>query len=117
VALVAATFLALATIEGQLIEPVFLGRRLHLNPIVVFVALWVGGWLWGIAGVVFALPVLVAVKVAAAHSANGTRLAGLLGPVRRSRDEQPSSSIVALPLVLQGRAVREVAAADGVTTR
>jgi predicted PurR-regulated permease PerM len=116
VALVAASFLALATIEGQLIEPVFLGRRLHLNPIVVFVALWAGGWLWGIAGVVFALPVLVAVKVAAAHSENGTLLAQFLGPVRRTRDEQPSSSIVALPVVLQGRAARQVPETDALTT-
>jgi AI-2E family transporter len=110
-------FLALATIEGQLIEPVFLGRRLHLNPIVVFVALWVGGWLWGVAGVIFALPVLVAVKVAAAHSENGNLLARFLGPVRRTRDEQPSSSIVALPVVLQGRAVRQVQESAGLTTQ
>ncbi len=118
VTLVAASFLALATIEGQLVEPVFLGRRLNLNPIVVFVALWAGGWLWGIAGVIFALPVLVAVKVAAAHSDNGTRLARFVGPVRRARDELPSSSIVALPVVLRGRGgVRQLADAQGFTTR
>ena len=104
VALVAASFLGLATIEGQLVEPVFLGRRLHLNPIVVFVAMWVGGWLWGIPGIIFALPVLLAVKVAATHSENGVLLARFLGPVRQDCDEKLSSSIVELPVVLQGRA-------------
>jgi predicted PurR-regulated permease PerM len=110
VAVVAACFLGLATIEGQLIQPVFLGRRLHLNPIIVFVALWVGGWLWGIPGVIFALPVLVAVKVASAQSEHGTVLARFLGPVRPAYDLAPGSSIVELPVVLQGRpAMREAA--------
>jgi predicted PurR-regulated permease PerM len=111
VALVAASFLSLATIEGQLVEPVFLGRRLHLNPIVVFVAMWVGGWLWGIPGIIFALPVLVAVKVAATHSENGMLLARFLGPARQDCDDKLSSSIVELPVVLQGRPVEREPAA------
>jgi predicted PurR-regulated permease PerM len=60
---VAATYLALATIEGHIVEPVFLGRRLDLSPILVLFSLWIGGWLWGVAGMVLALPVLLAVKV------------------------------------------------------
>ncbi len=106
VAAVAASFLTLATIEGQLVEPVFLGRRLHLNPIVVFVALWVGGWLWGIAGVVSALPVLVAVKVAAAHSESGSVMARFLGPASDPPAEQPTIALAELPAVLQSRALR-----------
>jgi predicted PurR-regulated permease PerM len=81
--MVSASFLALAAIEGHIIEPIFIGRRLDLNPIVVLVALWVGGWMWGIAGMVFALPALVAAKVAAAHSSRGRRLVRLLSPRRR----------------------------------
>jgi hypothetical protein len=51
VLLVAGSYLGLATIEGQIVEPIFFGRRLRLSPLVVFVALWLGGWLWGIAEV------------------------------------------------------------------
>ncbi|HEX8782968.1 MAG TPA: AI-2E family transporter, partial [Steroidobacteraceae bacterium] len=80
--LVAASFLMLAAVEGHLIEPIFLGRRLDLNPIVVLVALWVGAWVWGIAGVVVALPILVAMKVAAAHSNNGGAVVRFLSPPR-----------------------------------
>jgi predicted PurR-regulated permease PerM len=64
VALVAACFLALAAVEGHIVEPVFLGRRLDLSPITVLFALWTGGWLWGVAGMVLALPMLLATKVA-----------------------------------------------------
>jgi predicted PurR-regulated permease PerM len=80
--LVAASFLALAAIEGHIVEPVFLGRRLDLNPIVVLVALWVGAWIWGIAGMVIALPFLVATKVAASNSAGGGALVRFLSPPR-----------------------------------
>ena len=54
--LVSACYLGLATIEGHIVEPVFLGRRLDLSPILVLFALWIGGWLWGVAGMVLALP-------------------------------------------------------------
>jgi len=66
-----ATYLGLATIEGQIVEPVFFGRSLRLNPIIVFVSLWAGGWLWGVAGVIFAVPLLVVIKVAATHGSGG----------------------------------------------
>ena len=80
--LVGASFLLLAAIEGHIIEPVFLGRRLDLNPIVVLVALWVGAWVWGIAGMVIALPFLVATKVAASRSQNGAAVVRFLSPPR-----------------------------------
>jgi predicted PurR-regulated permease PerM len=80
VAGVAATYLGLAALEGHIIEPIFLGRRLDLNPIVVLVAVWIGGWLWGIPGVVVALPALVATKVAATHSRHGEMLVRFLSP-------------------------------------
>lgn len=77
---VMATFVVLAGIEGHVVEPLFLGRRLKLNPIIVLVALWLGGGLWGIAGVLCAIPVLVAAKVGAAHHPQGEWLVRLLGP-------------------------------------
>jgi predicted PurR-regulated permease PerM len=83
--MVSGSFLVLAAVEGHIIEPVFIGRRLDLNPIVVLVAVWVGGWMWGIAGVVFALPALLAAKVAASHSSHGTAVVRFLSPKRRSR--------------------------------
>lgn len=89
--LVAASFLLLAAIEGHIIEPVFVGRRLDLNPIVVLVALWVGAWVWGIAGMVIALPFLVATKVAASRSQNGVAVVRFLSPARaRPRRTWPS---------------------------
>ncbi|HEY8052884.1 MAG TPA: AI-2E family transporter [Steroidobacteraceae bacterium] len=77
---VAGSYLALATIEGQIVQPLFVGRRLELSPIIVFLALWFGGWFWGVAGVVLAIPSLVALKVAAEHSKQGAPLLAFLSP-------------------------------------
>lgn len=60
--LVAGSYLLIATVEGHVVEPVFFGKSLDLNPLVVLTSLWLGGWLWGIPGVVLALPVVLAVR-------------------------------------------------------
>jgi predicted PurR-regulated permease PerM len=80
VAAVAGSFLALATLEGQVIQPLLVGRRLQLNPMLVFLALWFGGLFWGIAGIVLATPSLAALKVIAEHSAGGKPLVDFLSP-------------------------------------
>jgi predicted PurR-regulated permease PerM len=82
---VTGTYLALSTIEGQIVQPLFVGQRLELNPIIVFLALWIGGWFWGIAGIVLAVPSLVALKVVAEHSDQGTPLLEFLSPNRIKR--------------------------------
>jgi predicted PurR-regulated permease PerM len=74
------SYLVLATVEGQVVQPLFVGRRLELNSIIVFLALWVGGWFWGIPGIILAIPTLVALKVAAEHHKHGNSLVEFLSP-------------------------------------
>jgi predicted PurR-regulated permease PerM len=78
VAAVAGSFLALTTLESNVVQPLLVGRRLQLNPMLVFLALWFGGFFWGIAGIVLATPALVALKVVAESSHHGKPLAGFL---------------------------------------
>ncbi|HVW68299.1 MAG TPA: AI-2E family transporter [Steroidobacteraceae bacterium] len=77
---VVGSYLALATIEGQIVQPLLVGRRLDLNPILVFLAVWFGGWFWGVAGIVIAVPSLVALKVAAEHSEGAGAVVAFLSP-------------------------------------
>lgn len=65
--LVPAVFLAFTTIEGQLLAPWILGGRLTLHPVLVFVSMLFWGWLWGVAGALIAVPVLVVVKILCDH--------------------------------------------------
>jgi predicted PurR-regulated permease PerM len=77
---VVGSYLLLATIEGQVIQPLLVGRRLDLNPILVFLAVWFGGWFWGVAGIVIAVPLLAALKVAASHSEDSAPIVEFLSP-------------------------------------
>ncbi len=77
---VAGSYLALATVEGQFIQPLLVGRRLQLNPMLVFLALWFGGLYWGIAGIILATPTLVALKVVAENAGGGRPLVNFLSP-------------------------------------
>ncbi len=53
----------LAGLEGYFITPMILGRRLTLNPIMVFGAILFWGWMWGILGVFLAVPILTSFKI------------------------------------------------------
>lgn len=61
---VAGVYLSLSTFEGQVLQPVLVGRRLDVSPLFVFLGLWFGGWLWGVAGVALAVPIMVGIKSA-----------------------------------------------------
>lgn len=59
----ALAFLGTNLIEGQFVTPALLGKSLALNPLLVFVALIFGIWLWGPIGGIVAVPMLVWVLV------------------------------------------------------
>ncbi|HEY0879573.1 MAG TPA: AI-2E family transporter [Zeimonas sp.] len=67
IAQVPLAFLVLTTIEGQLLQPVLVGRRMQLNVVVTFLAIMFGGWLWGLGGLFIAVPTLVVLKICADH--------------------------------------------------
>jgi predicted PurR-regulated permease PerM len=50
-------------ITGEVITPFVLGRGLKLNPVAIFVAILLWGWLWGIVGVLLAVPLLASFKI------------------------------------------------------
>jgi predicted PurR-regulated permease PerM len=77
--LVPAVFLTLATLEGQLVTPIIVGRRMSLNPPVIVIALMVGAWIWGVVGLLIAVPVLAMVKIVCTHTEELNPIADLLG--------------------------------------
>ena len=52
-------FLAMNITEAQFVTPTFVGQRLRINPLGVFLAILFGLWLWGPIGGIVSLPVLV----------------------------------------------------------
>jgi predicted PurR-regulated permease PerM len=66
-ALVPAAFLALTVVVGTFVSPLIMGRRLALNPVVIFLGLSFWGWLWGIPGALLAVPLLAMFKIFCDH--------------------------------------------------
>jgi predicted PurR-regulated permease PerM len=83
---VAASYVGLAALEGQVAQPLLVGRRMEVNPLLIFLALWFGGLFWGIAGVILATPTLVALKVIAENSKSGKPMLEFLGPNNQSSE-------------------------------
>jgi len=55
-------YFLLTNIES-FVTPYILGRRLSLNPVVVFIAVLFWGWMWGIMGALLAVPIMATVKL------------------------------------------------------
>ncbi len=62
-----ATYLLIASIEGNFVTPYVMGRSLTLNPVIILLSITFWGWMWGIAGIILAVPILAAFKIFCAH--------------------------------------------------
>jgi predicted PurR-regulated permease PerM len=80
-------YLTIAAVEGNGLTPLILGRTTELDPLVIFVWLLFWGWLWGIAGAMVAVPLLMLIKLMCERSE-------VLGPVAAliSRNAPPTSA-------------------------
>src|SRR5688572_18663075 len=65
--LVAGVFYAITSLEGSVITPLILGRRLTLNPVVLFIWLALWSWMWGLVGSLIAVPLLSAMRIICDH--------------------------------------------------
>jgi predicted PurR-regulated permease PerM len=67
VLLVSGVSVVITSLEGYLLAPIMLGQAARANSVAVFVAVMLGGWLWGSLGMILAVPVLMIVKTVAEH--------------------------------------------------
>jgi predicted PurR-regulated permease PerM len=62
-----AVYLSFGVLEGSFITPWIMGRSLTLNPVIILLSLTFWGWMWGIVGIILAVPILAAFKILCAH--------------------------------------------------
>ena len=63
--------LAVQQLEGQILQPLIMGPALRIHPLAVVLSIAAGGYLAGIAGVLFAVPVVAFTNVAIKYLAAG----------------------------------------------
>jgi len=74
--------LLLTTIQvvvGNFLEPKIMGKGLNLSPLVVLLALIFWGWMWGVSGMLLAVPLTAAAKIAMEQTEATRSFATLLG--------------------------------------
>lgn len=58
-----ASFYVIQTIEGNFLTPKITGSQVSLNPLMTIIALFVGNFIWGLAGMILFVPGLAILKV------------------------------------------------------
>lgn len=66
-AIVPASFMLISTLVGFFLEPYIHGMRLAVNPVIIFIAIFFWGWLWGPIGVFIAVPLMTVIMVIVSH--------------------------------------------------
>ncbi|TYB79621.1 AI-2E family transporter [Bizionia myxarmorum] len=63
---------------GSILEPIFMGKSFSLNVITVLVMLMLWGYIWGVAGLILAIPITVVLKILLEQFDNTKVIANLL---------------------------------------
>jgi predicted PurR-regulated permease PerM len=70
---------AITSLEGFLITPALMGKAARMNPAAVFVGLLFWGWIWGMWGVILAVPMMMLIKSVCDHVEDFSAVGELLG--------------------------------------
>jgi predicted PurR-regulated permease PerM len=79
VGIVAGIYIVLVSIQGNVVDPIFLGKQLRLSSIVIFLGSLFWFWIWGPVGLFLAVPLLSAIRIACAHVPRLAVVADFLG--------------------------------------
>ena len=63
----AAAYLALHTVEANVVTPAVLGARFTMNPVLILLALSYFGWIWGVTGALLSVPILLTLTALVDH--------------------------------------------------
>lgn len=85
-------FVGVNMIMGSVVEPRFMGRRLGLSTLVVFLSLIFWGWLLGMVGMLLSVPLTMIFKIALENSEGGKGFAILLSSDEEVEEIEKSMS-------------------------
>ncbi|MGV6802189.1 MAG: AI-2E family transporter [bacterium] len=88
-------------IVGSIIEPRLLGRSLNLSPLIILLSLSVWGALWGFAGMLLCIPIIVAIMIILSQFEETRAIAvllsdnGQISPIRQHAAPSPPNNVSA----------------------
>ncbi len=90
-------YLIVIGIETQLVSPFVLSRRLQINSVAILIALAFWAWIWGLGGVILAIPLLVTFRVFCSHLPSLAGIGEFLG--QTSSDAAAAEKIETPPAI------------------
>ena len=87
-----AAMLALHVLESQFITPLVLGARMAVSPVILMLWLFLWGWMWGIAGLLLAVPMLVAFKIYCSRVDGMRGWAAMMEPYERQEPAEDAAA-------------------------
>ena len=79
VAAVAGASVAITSLEGYLLTPIVLGAAARVNAVAIFISIMFWGWMWGVPGMLLAVPIVMILKTIADHVESLSSFSELLG--------------------------------------
>lgn len=80
-------YVIIQNIEGNIITPKVVGNSVSINPLFALVAIIAGGFVWGISGIILAIPVMGVVKIILNHNSRTKPIAFLLSNKIHQKDD------------------------------
>lgn len=78
-AAIAGTAIAITSLEGWVLTPTLLGRVAQMNHVAVFAGLLFWSWMWGVWGLLLAIPMMMVIKSVCDHIEEFRPIGDLLG--------------------------------------
>lgn len=75
-------------LEGNIITPKVVGKSVSINPLVALLSIIVGGYIWGIPGIILAIPITGVVKIILDHNPRTRSIGFLLGNQMSGKGEE-----------------------------
>lgn len=66
--LIALVMAVIQTLAFNLAEPMIIGRRLNLNPLLILLSVLIWGYIWGIVGMLISVPITAIIKIILSNS-------------------------------------------------
>lgn len=81
-------YVVIQNVEGNIITPNIVGNSVSINPLVALLSIVLGGFIWGVSGIILAIPIAAVIKIIFEHNNRLKPLAFIMSNKVHKQDEK-----------------------------